>query len=152
MNASSYALLAVSLGGIFAAGGSLGYVLGKRASPAPDRVEAMIGAANGTSPQQWADQAYQNLAGDLKLTDDQRLKIRPFLLTAAGQVFLERDRALLQMHLRLLEVHDTLAREASLDEEQKKRLLQSRVKLKASILARFADILGTIPGSLPPDL
>ena len=145
----SYTLLALSLGGIFAAGGTVGYFVGKRPVPTTDPVISTIGSTNNTSPQQWADQAFENLAGDLKLTGIQRSKMRPFLLAAADRVFMERDRALFQMHLRLLEVHDTLARESNLDPPQQKRLKQSRDKLKASISARFADILRDNPGAVP---
>ena len=147
--ASSYALLAVSLGGIFAAGGAVGYVVGKGAPPSPPLVEGVIGTAPGASPEQWAGQAFESLAGDLKLTEAQRGKVRPYLAATAERVFVERDRALLQMHLRLLEVHDALTKETVLTETQKKRLAQSRAKLKATILARFAGILQTETGLLP---
>jgi len=145
----SYTLLALSLGGIFAAGGTVGYLAGKRPGPAQDPAISTISTTNSTSPEQWADQAFENLAGDLKLTAPQRLKMRPFLLEAAGKVFMERDRALFQMHLRLLEAHDTLASESNLDPSQQKRLKQSRDKLKASISARFADILRDNPSAVP---
>ena len=145
----SYALLAVSLGGIFAAGGAVGYFLGK-GTPAPDPLgDSMISSASGTSPEQWAGLAFDNLAGELKLTEVQRGRVRPYLATTADRIFMERDRALLQMHLRLLEVHDTLAKEASLTEPQIKRLAVSRGKLKASILGRFAGLLKNETGSLP---
>ena len=145
----SYTLLVVSLGGIFAAGGAVGYFVGKGTPPAAAALEQVIGTAPGASPEQWADQAFGNLAGDLNLTEAQRGKVRPYLDATAERVFVERDRALLQMHLRLLEVHDALSREAMLSEVQKKRLSQSRAKLKASILGRFASMLTTEPGLLP---
>ena len=147
----SYTLLALSLGGIFAAGGAVGYFVGKGAtSPAPP-LEQVIGTAPGASPEQWAGQAFDSLAVDLKLTEAQRGIVRPYLEATAESVFKERDRALLQMHLRLLDVHKALAKETMLTEAQKKRLAQSRAKLKASILGRFAGILKT-EGGLLPDL
>lgn len=145
----SYALLAVSLGGIFAAGGAVGYYIGKGTVAPAATVDAVIGTAPGASPEQWAGLAFDNLAAELQLTDAQRGKVRPYLTATAERVFLERDRALLQMHLRLLEVHDTLAKEPTLAEVQKKRLAVSRAKLKVSILGRFAGLLKTETGSLP---
>ncbi len=150
MNAlPSYTLLAMSLGGIFVAGGAVGYFVGKGITPPAPALEQVIGTAPGTSPEQWAGQAFDSLAGDLKLTEAQRGEVRPYLDATAERVFVERDRALLQMHLRLLEVHDALTREAMLNDAQKKRLAQSRAKLKASILGRFAGILKTESGLLP---
>ncbi len=146
---ASYSLLAVSLGSLFAAGGAVGYWVGHREVAAPAALEEAIGAASGASPQRWAEQALDRLAGDLELTAAQRLAAQPHLELAADRVFRERDRALLQMHLRLLEVHDTLARDLALTPAQAKRLAQSRAKLKASILARFAPILEAEHGSLP---
>jgi hypothetical protein len=147
----SYGLLVISLGGIFAAGGSIGYFMGKDSRPAAaaDPAAGWIGSASGASPETWADQAFESLAGDLKLSADQRQKVRPYLNSASGRVFVERDRALLQMHLRLLEVHNSLAKETSLDPAQKKRLMGSRAKLKAFILSRFAVLLKNESVSLP---
>ena len=147
----SYTLLVVSLSGIFAAGGAVGYFVGKGSTTTTQALEQVIGTAPGASPKQWAGQAFDSLAGDLNLTEIQRGKVRPYLEATAERVFMERDRALLQMHLRLLEVHDILTRETMLDDAQKKRLAQSRAKLKASILGRFAGILKT-EGGLLPDL
>ncbi len=147
---ASYALLSLSLASIFAAGGAVGYWLGKGTPAAPAGIEAVIGTAAGaTSPEQWAGQAFDGLAGELKLTENQRSRIRPYLAATAGHVFLERDRALLQMHLRLLEVHDALGKESALTPVQQKRLAQSRGRLKASILSRFSGLLKTETGSLP---
>lgn len=145
----SYGLLVISLSGIFAAGGTVGYFMGKDSRPAADPVTGLIGTAPGVSAETWADQAFESLAGDLKLTAEQRQKVRPYLASAAGSIFVERDRALLQMHLRLLEVHDSLTREMSLDTAQKRRLTASRAKLKAFILSRFALLLKAHPVSLP---
>ncbi len=146
---SAVSLLALSLGGIFAAGGAVGYWVGRGEIAAPIGLEDAIGSAPGASPQRWAEQALERLAGDLQLTGEQRLAVQPHLEVAADRIFRERDRALLQMHLRLLEVHDTLARELGLEPGQAKRLAQSRAKLKASILARFASLLQAEHGSLP---
>lgn len=151
MNAApSYALLVLSLGGIFAAGGTAGYFWGKSRSAVPDAgIAQIIGTAPGASAGEWADDAFQRLARELDLSPEQHGRVRPYLTAAADRVFVERDRALLQMHLRLLEVHDALAREPALNDTQKKRLAHSRAKLKDSILARFAAILRSETGSLP---
>ena len=61
----SYGLLVISLGGIFAAGGSIGYFMGKDSQPAADPAAGLISSNAGASPETWADQAFENLAGDL---------------------------------------------------------------------------------------
>lgn len=152
----SYPLLATVLGGLLAAGGSAGYYIGKNhsgsanpnvtaAASSPDAILT----PNRTAAGEWADQARERLTADLGLSSGQNEKIRPLLDHAADEVFRERDRSLLQMHLRLLEVHDTLAKEGDLSEPQKNRLAQSRAKLKDSILSRFAAILRSDTGTLP---
>ena len=145
----TYGLLAVSLGGIFAAGGAVGYYLGKGTPPPAAATIASIENSPGASPEQWAGLAFDRLAAELKLSDSQRLKVRPYLASTAERVFLERDRALLQMHLRLLEVHNLLLREPLLDDVQKKQLSASRAKLKAFILSGFSAILRNDEGAVP---
>lgn len=151
MNAApSAALLTLSLAGIFGAGGAAGYFFGKgKGNPPSASISEVIGTAPGASAGEWADDAFQRLAHELELSPEQQHRVRPYLTEAAGRVFVERDRALLQMHLRLLEVHDALAGETALHDGQKKRLAQSRAKLKGSILARFAALLQSESGSLP---
>ena len=151
----SYPLLALVLGGLFAAGGTAGYYIGKNQTSGPTasgagfESPAAISAQNRGSAAEWADAACGRLAGDLGLSPDQTGKIRPLLAHTSELVFLEHDRALLQMHLRILEAHDALAKDASLTAPQKKRLAQSRAKLKDSILSRFAAILRSDTGALP---
>lgn len=145
----TYGLLALSLGGIFAAGGAVGYYFGKGAPQPTPALVATNGNSPGASPEQWAGLAFDRLAAELKLSDSQRLKVRPYLASTAERVFHERDRALLQMHLRLLEVHDLILQEVLLDDVQKQRLSVSRAKLKAFILSGFAAILRSDEGSMP---
>lgn len=148
----SYPLLALVLGGLFAAGGTMGYYIGKNqtAGPLPGLSESDAGpGANRASAAEWAEAACTRLTGDLGLTEVQTGKIRPLLSHTSELVFLERDRALLQMHLRLLEVHDLLAKDGTLSAPQKNRLARSRAKLKDSILSRFAAILRSNTGAIP---
>ncbi|MES2708167.1 MAG: hypothetical protein V4726_16355 [Verrucomicrobiota bacterium] len=144
-------LLAVSLTAIFLAGGTAGYFAGKKSASAPPVTEGTVSSSPEGTPEQWAENAFKGLANDLQLSDLQRDQLKPYLNTMSEQVFRERDRALLQIHLRLLEAHDFLAasKDPPLNEEQVKRLARSRAKLKAFILGRFADILRTNPGALP---
>jgi hypothetical protein len=150
---SSPVVLALSLAAIFSAGGLTGYVVGKKSAVSAagaDHGQAVSPSPEGT-PEQWAQNAFKGLAADLQLTEPQRAMLKPYLNTMSEQVFRERDRALLQIHLRLLEAHDFLAasKDPPLTAEQLKRLDRSRAKLKAFILNRFADILRTNPGALP---
>lgn len=151
--ASSPALLAGSLAAIFLAGGTAGFFAGRKSlSPALAlTVDPVVSAAPEASPEEWAQSAFNGLARDLQLSEVQRSRLKPYLNTVSEQVFHERDRALLQIHLRLLEAHDFLAasKDPPLNEEQVKRLARSRAKLKAFILGRFADILRTNPGAMP---
>lgn len=148
----SPAVLALSLAAIFSAGGVAGYFVGKKSASPVSLTDAAppMPSPEGT-PEQWAQNAFKGLAADLQLSEAQRAMLKPYLNTMSEQVFRERDRALLQIHLRLLEAHDFLAesKDPPLSEEQVKKLARSRAKLKAFILNRFADILRTNPGALP---
>lgn len=148
---ASPALLAIPLAAIFLAGGTAGYFVGKRSAVPASAPDTTISTAPETSPEQWARSAFHSLAEDLQLSEAQRTRLKPYLSSMSEQVFQDRDRALLQIYLRLLEAHDFLAgsQDPPLDEDQRKKLARSRAKLKAFILGRFADILRTNPGALP---
>jgi hypothetical protein len=52
------------------------------------------------------------------------------------------------MHLRLLELHDTLAKAGNLDPDQLQRLGRSRLKLKELIIAKFPRMVRENPTPL----
>jgi hypothetical protein len=137
--------LAACLGTLFASGLAIGYRFGQhtsRSSTAP--------LADPTiSPADWTSRACEALQNDLDLSPAQGERVRSHIATASQGIFVDRERALLQIHLRILEVHDLLASDASLDDHQKVRLKASRAKLRRLITSRFADLLREAPDSLP---
>jgi len=137
--------LAACLGTLFASGVAIGYRLGERRTvTAPDAaVDASV------SPADWTTRACDALQHDLTLSPEQSERVRSHLSEASRGIFLDRERALLQIHLRILEVHDILARDPSLGDQQKIRLKASREKLRSLITSKFADLLRDSPDSLP---
>jgi len=139
------ATLAACLATLFASGLAIGYRLGEqRAATAP--VSSM---EETVSPDDWTSRACDALQRDLALSPEQSDRIRSHLTEASRGIFLDRERALLQIHLRILEVHDILARDTSLNDQQKLRLKASRAKLRSLITSKFADLLRDSPDSLP---
>ena len=63
----------------------------------------------------------------------------------ASAIFADQERALFQMHLRLLELHDTLAKEGAMSTQQLKRLGLSRAKLKELIIRKFPRMVRENP-------
>ena len=139
------ATLAACLGTLFASGLAIGYRLGEQRA-----ATASVSAADTTvSPDDWTTRACDALQHDLALSPEQSDRVRSHLTEASQGIFLDRERALLQIHLRILEVHDVLARDPSLNDQQKLRLKTSRAKLRSLITSKFADLLRDSPDSLP---
>lgn len=135
-----YGLLTLSLGVLFAGGIAAGYRWGQvrpvnvTAKPAPE-----------TTPEQWGENAAAALQKDLGLTEAQTENVRRSMSGPSQEIFAERHRANLKIHLRLLEVHDTLARDVDLSEKQKAVLKLRREQLRKLILEKFRDLLGDKP-------
>ena len=141
-----YAVMFLSLGTLFATGLAIGYRIGQESASgiAVGTVKPAPGNATPTA-EEWAGQACEALRRELSLTPPQADLVRQHLVSASRGIFLDRDRALFQIHLRLLEVHDMLSRDLTLDEPQRHRLKSSREKLRALITERFAEILKDNP-------
>lgn len=129
---------------LFAAGIGTGYFLGQGRNrnaeiPTP-------AAAVQASSTDWWQRALDRLSDDLKLTDAQKDSVRPLLQHSAQQMFLNRDRAMFQIHLELLAFHDSLGRTATLlDASQKSRLDTLRARLRQRIESQFPQFLKDTP-------
>jgi hypothetical protein len=137
--------LVLSLTTLFAAGLALGYRLGSSRQPAP----ATTRQESSHSADEWASNASLALERDLSLSPSQSALVRSHLTTVSRGIFLERDRALFQIHLRLLEAHDILSKDLTLANTQRSRLKASREKLRALITEKFAPLLKDLPDASP---
>ena len=118
---------------IFLGGQVFGYVLGARnaqgkAGPSPSEIAA----------QSWSEKALVALQNDLELTDEQMAAARPILETAGDKIVKERKRALFQIHLYALAVHDELL--PVLDQDQQAKIKKSRQRTKQTIEERFSSL------------
>jgi hypothetical protein len=128
----SYGILVLSLLALFASG----IFIGRMTAPVSRQIAAPANAVPSDADA-WVAAASGKLANDLNLDDAQRLMVRQQLDPVAQSIFADRERALFQIHLRLLELHDTLAKQGSLSDPQLKRLAASRTKLRELIIRTF---------------
>ena len=137
----SYGILVLSLIALFASG----VFIGRMTAPLSHQTAAPTTTAPSDADE-WVTAASSSLASDLKLDEAQRRIVRQQLDPVAQSIFADRERALFQMHLRLLELHDTLARQGSLDDPQLTRLAASRTKLRELIIRTFPRQVRENPG------
>jgi len=136
----SYGILSLSLVTLFTSG----VFIGRMTTPQPP--PAVKTAADlAAEPDAWMAAASRGLVRDLKLDATQQEHLRDRLEPVATAIFADRERALFQMHLRLLELHDQLAKEPSMHDSQLRHLASSRVKLKELIIARFPNMVRQNP-------
>jgi hypothetical protein len=135
-----YGVLVVSLVALFVSGVSIG----RLTSPKPS-LPASSGADAATEPQSWVAIASRGLVRDLGLDETQEREMVQHLEPVAAALYRDQERALFQMHLRLLGLHDTLAKDAGLDESQLRRLAVSRAKLKGLIIDKFPRMVRANP-------
>ncbi|MCX6874134.1 MAG: hypothetical protein NTW21_10050 [Verrucomicrobia bacterium] len=127
-----YGILVLSLLTLFASGLCIGRLTARRPQP------AMLPALDTPAgPESWVAAASRGLVRDLHLDEAQELQVRQQLEPVALAIFTDQERVLFQMHLRLLELHDTLAKADSLDQDQLERLVVSRAKLRELIIRKF---------------
>lgn len=133
---TSRAVLGLSLVALFASGIGIGRMTapGSRQAARP----AMRFPAN---PETWVDAASRALVKDLKLDPAQQQKVQQQLDPVATAIFSDQERALFQMHLRLLELHDTLAATGNLNPVQGTRLAASRAQLRELIIRKFPRLV-----------
>jgi transposase len=127
-----YGVLGLSLLALFASGVGIG----RYAAPKPQPVTQPV-VETSASSEAWVAAASRGLVRDLQLDASQELKVRQHLEPVAVAIYTDQERALFQMHLRLLELHDTLAKQVSLDARQLGHLAASRAKLKDLIIRKF---------------
>ena len=133
---------------LFAAGTGTGYFIAKK-STAPAAASDTQTTLSDTTTTDWWQRSLNRLASDLNLNETQKNAVRPMLQRTADQMFLNRDRALFQIHLELLAFHDTLGRPGTfLDATQKMRLDTLRARLRQQIETQFPQFLKDSP--LPP--
>jgi len=142
-----YGPVTASLAVLFGSGLAAGYRWGQRSAEGERPVPAIKESAEA-SADQWIENAAAALQKDLVLNDDQMNRVRSAISGPAQGIFAEKRQASFKIHLRLLEAHDTLAREAGLTEQQQKLLKIRREQLRRHILDKFKDIIGDKPDPL----
>ena len=108
-----YGAIAASLIVLFASGIAAGFRWGQHRTAARISDDAQATVPEAT-PEQWAESAVEALRKDLGLNGEQTEKVRRSIAGPSREILGERHRANLKIHLRLLEVHDTLARDVEL--------------------------------------
>lgn len=140
-------LILAALIAIFLCGSGSGYVFGSLGGKASsDRALAP------RTPSEWSGEALNALAANLSLTPDQVETLSPILEKAGQSVTKERERALFQIHLNILKVHDDIR--PTLEPEQQKELDLSRKKMVTLIESRFSSLIdgdGVPPNTLSPE-
>ncbi len=120
---------------IFVAGNAFGFVLGKgRGSPQPRPPVAEV-AQDG-----WSESTLDRLRESLALEPEQLESLRPAVERAAGKVRETRERALLDYHVLLLNLHDEIEPLLA-DEAQLAELRRSRATLVGEVQRRFSALL-----------
>jgi len=143
-----YGLITVSLAALFASGLAAGYRWGSLSSAGKSVAPVVVKEAAESTPDQWIENAALALQKDLGLNDSQALQVRSAIAGPAIGIFTEKRQANFKIHLRLLEAHDTLARDAGLTGPQKAMLKARREQLRRHILDKFKDIIGDKPDPL----
>ena len=107
--------------------------------------------ANNTADaaRHWTERAMVTLGQELQLTAEQEQKIRPLLQEVSRKMDLDRERALFQLHLQVLRVHDELR--PQLRPDQVPALDAMSLRLQQDIKRRFAPLLKD-PAQPAPDL
>lgn len=129
---------------IFASGSTLGYVTGQR-NTAPPATALPAPPAVDDATSQWADKALDGLGATLALTPEQAAALRPVLERTGKKVFRQRDRALFQIYLEVLSVHDEIA--PYLEPGQQKILAKGKENMHLIIESRFKSLIDQPAGS-----
>lgn len=132
----SYGILIMSLCALFASGLAIG-----RLTAPSSRHQTAPKIENPANSEAWLETASRGLVRDLELDEAQQKQVRQLLEPVAASIFTDQERALFQMHLRLLELHDTLAAKTTLNKTQTRRLAVSRAKLRELIIQKFPGLV-----------
>lgn len=128
---AKYGRLALALAAIFLSGQAIGWMLAVRSSEAHQGVP--------TDPERWREQMLARLRKELQLTPEQEEPVRQYLANTAQRMQRDRDRAMFQIHLQLLKLHDELG--PTLTPDQQKTLAESRRQLAQSLQLKFPELL-----------
>lgn len=139
--------VALALLVIFASGIAVGWYGHDARKAAIDTAPPANNSADAA--RHWTERAMSTLSQELQLTAEQERKIRPLLQEASRKMDLDRERALFQLHLQVLRVHDEMRHQ--LRPDQVPALDRMRVRLQQDIKRRFAPLLND-PAQPPPDL
>ena len=139
--------VALALLVIFASGIGLGWFVREIRNTPPDAQPPTSGTPVAAG--RWTDRALTTLSRELHLTAAQEQEIRPLLQESAGNMDLDRERALFQLHLQVLKVHDEMR--PHLRPDQVPALERMRLRLQQDIKRRFSAILND-PAHPNPDL
>lgn len=139
--------VALALLVILASGIGLGWFAREARKPPADTSPPPGNTAEAVT--HWTDRALKTLTEELKLTPEQERQIRPLLQETSRKMDLDRERALFELHLRVLRVHDEMR--PLLQPDQLPALERMRLRLQQDIKQRFAPLLKD-PANPPPDL
>lgn len=135
-----YGILLLSLAALFCSGLLIGRIT---APAATERTAAAAPTAHAT--ESWLESAGRSLKRDLQLSPAQETALQGELEVTSVALRDDQERALFQMHLRLLVLHDSMARSGALNPDQTRKLADSRSKLKRLIIAKFPDMVRSNP-------
>ena len=135
-----YGILILSLAALFGSGLTIGRIT---APAATSRAAAAAPTAHAT--ESWLESASRSLKRDLQLSPAQETALQDELEATSVALREDQERALFQMHLRLLVLHDSMARSVALNPDQTRKLADSRSKLKRLIVAKFPDMVRSNP-------
>lgn len=138
-----YGVLMLSLAALFASGVMIGRVTAPAATAHPATTATTTTTAK--APQSWLESASHSLKRELLLSPDQETALRAPLEAASVALREDQERALFQMHLRLLVLHDSMAQSGVLHADQTRKLAESRAKLKRLIVAKFPAMVRSNP-------
>jgi hypothetical protein len=144
--ARRYALIFTALLLIFSSGIALGWVISQRMRP--KTVTGAIDTQVVAEDEVWTRRALDQIRADLALDDAQMKALEPKLRIIGREIAKERDRALIVMQMKLLQLHDDI--EPELRPEQKKRLAESRNRLRQYIVEKNPQFFKEKP-AIPKD-
>lgn len=136
-----YGRVIACLAVIFVCGQGIGFAIATKFLRPPDQ-GATAGLESGLDAEareDWIRRASAGLAASLDLEPSQIPAVEDVLRRKAGQIWQERDRALFQIRLYLLEAHDEIV--PALEGGQREKLSESRQRLEKEIRENFPSIL-----------
>lgn len=129
---SDYLIILASLVAIFLSGAAIGYVAGRKQSPAP----GIRDGGAGTSAD-WEARTLNRLQNELSLNDRQSRQISAEIQKTFLAIRGSKDTLMENYYQQLLDLHDRIL--PHLDQTQKARLLRDRNQLERVMKERFGN-------------